>query len=283
MQSEVRAEMCSEMQREELIETARAQCPRLLRVYARLAARGEHLFTSVLAGLSPRQWEHYPADDAVDRTTGYQWFYHSHSPEDRPGSAEHGHIHLFARRTLWARRLQSRSEKAFAALCGRPLTDHRMTRHLLGISFDAKGIPANLFTVNSWVTGDSMLSSPLTLQLLDRMHLATGHPAVDTVIESVVRLCRPEAAQLLARRDAALASHPGPDKLMDRHLEVLSEVPIDLDTRMQDIRRRSGSVPQSRAETRSRAQRAAPPEDSVRQTHDAGSDLVVKYASAPTP
>lgn len=205
--------------------------PRLLAVYGALAQRGEHLLGGLLGGARPKQWAHYPADDAIDAARGYQWFYHSHSPEDRPGSAEHGHIHLFARRSLWCRRLQSRSEKTFARLCGQPASDAH-TRHLLAIGFDAKGLPISLFTVNSWVTGDLMLGADLTVELLASMRLDTGHPAIDAVVESTVRMCLPEITHLVSARDEALALHAGPDKLNARSLELLSELAIDLDAKL---------------------------------------------------
>lgn len=200
---------------------------RLLETYAALAARGEHLLHGLLAGNPPRQWQHYPEDDAIDLASGYQWFYHSHSPEDRSGTAEHGHFHVFARRPLWARRLQSKAEKAFAAMTGDP-HEPVATRHLLGIGMDAKGVPISLFTVNSWVTGDLMLSAAGTERLLDQMHLDTGHAAIDAVLESVVALSAREIHQVMTARDAVLSSEPAHTVLADRRLEVLSEIAITL-------------------------------------------------------
>ena len=43
---------------------------RLLETYAALAARGEHLLHDLLAGSPPRQWQHYPEDDAIDQVSG---------------------------------------------------------------------------------------------------------------------------------------------------------------------------------------------------------------------
>ncbi len=73
-------------------------CRRLLATYAALAVKGEHLMQPLLQGKLPEEWDHYPEDDAIDLVSGYQWFYHSHAPEVRPGATEHGHFHLFARR-----------------------------------------------------------------------------------------------------------------------------------------------------------------------------------------
>lgn len=216
-----------------------AGCPqaagrRLLETYGALAARGEHLLQGLLGGGLPRQWRHYPEDDAVDEGSGYRWFYHSHASDDRPGSNEHGHFHLFAGRRLWARRLQSKAEQAFAALTGDP-QERVGTRHLLGIGMDAKGVPISLFTVNSWVTGDLMLSAPHTERLLGQMTLDTGHPGIDAVLENVITLCRGEIRQVLAARDAVLSREPALDVLRDHRLEVLSETAIALDRKLREI------------------------------------------------
>lgn len=204
---------------------------RLLRTYGELAARGEHLLQGLIPDRRPVQWAHYPDDDAIDPTSGYQWFYHSHAPEDRPAEHEHGHIHLFARRPLWSRRLRSRAERGFAALTGDHGT-HVPTRHLVGVGLDAHGLPVSLFTVNSWVTGDRMLSAPNTARLLATMRLDTGHAAIDTVLEAVMTLCGDEIDALLAERDATLARHAADGVLEDRRLEVLSERSIALDDKL---------------------------------------------------
>lgn len=247
MCSQVCAEMRPEVRTQELTPMKKAQphSPqpdgrlaaarlRLLDTYAGLAEHGEHLLGRLLAGRAPRQWAHYPEDDAIDPASSFQWFYHSHSPEDRPGVVEHGHIHLFARRPLWGRRLRSGAERAFAELCGNP-SANPTTRHLLTIGFDAKGLPISLFTVNSWVTGDLMLGADLTLELLSSLALDTGYPEVDAVIECVTRLCEPELREVMRRRDDALRAHQGTDKLQDQTLELLSEVRIDLDAKLSTL------------------------------------------------
>ena len=109
------------------------------------------------------------------------------------------------------------------------------TRHLLGIGFDAKGVPTSLFTVNSWVTGDLMLSAPLTLDLLDVMRIDTGHPQIDAVIGSVATLCRLELVYLLQCRDQALQASASEGKMFDESLEVLSQVKIDIDAKFAAI------------------------------------------------
>lgn len=204
---------------------------RLLQIYAGLAQRREHLLGQLLGDELPRQWRHYPEDDAIDQGSGFQWFYHSHSPEDRPGVSEHGHIHLFARRKLWSRRLRSAHEIEFACLADDP-TRQVSTRHLITIGLDAKGIPISLFTVNSWVTGDFMLSASNTALLLEQMTLDTGNEDVDVVIECVVRLYQNEIRDLLVRRDALLYQKRAPGLLRDESFEMLSELAINVDEKL---------------------------------------------------
>lgn len=213
---------------------SRAAGLRLLGIYADLARRGEHLFSGLLVGQAPTQWSHYPEDDAIDKGSGFQWFYHSHSPDDRPQSTEHGHVHLFARRKLWSRRLRSAREVEFAGLAEDPNASVN-TRHLLGIGFDARGIPISLFTVNSWVTGDLMLSAPTTAALLDQIVLNTGHGDVDAVIESVVKLCRAEIRSVLEARDRLLMARRTPGILRDGSLEVLSDISLQLDEKLDGL------------------------------------------------
>jgi hypothetical protein len=204
---------------------------RLLETYTGLAEQGVHLFGDLLGGQMPKRWSHYPEDDAIDQGSGFHWFYHSHSPEDRPGASEHGHIHLFARRKLWARRLRTAREIEFAKLTGEPAATEN-TRHLLTLGFDAKGIPTSLFTVNSWVTGDRMLSAGLTTELLADMKLDTGNQVVDTVIESLVLLYLDDIRRLMDQRDKALFAWQGSNVLSDENLELLSEITINVDARL---------------------------------------------------
>lgn len=211
--------------------SARSSARRLIDIYSRLAERREHLFASVLKGRAPSQWEHYPEADAIDAANGFQWFYHSHSAEDRPGAAEHGHVHLFVRRDRFARLARSKAEAEFSQLTHRN-GRRAKTRHLLAIGFDPRGLPTQLFTVNSWVTGDLMASAATTAALLADLRLDTGFAEVDAVLEAVCRLCADEIDALLADRDQALGQSANINLLDDPSLELLSEVGIDLDQKL---------------------------------------------------
>jgi hypothetical protein len=85
------------------------------------------------------------------------------------------------------------------------------------------------------VHSEQLLSTKLTTQLLASIQLKTGHPRVDAVIESVVHLCLPEVESVLQKRDAKLASFTGANKLQNLRLELLSELPIDLDEKLKRL------------------------------------------------
>jgi hypothetical protein len=205
----------------------------LLACYARLARRQAHLLDPLLGGKPPVQWVHYPEDDAIDARNGYQWFYHSHSPADRAASGEHGHVHLFARSDGSGARFETGEEREFLAPLGGTPTA-AATRHLISIGMSPVGVPISLFTVNRWVTGDQLLSSPRTVALLHCLKLATGHPEIDLMLSALLRLYAADVVQLIRQRDNRLAERAGagPGTLDDVSLEVLSELSLNVDERI---------------------------------------------------
>ena len=206
---------------------------KLIRLYAQLARSEKHLLVDLLQGQVPGQWEHYPSDDAISSSGRYQWFYHWHSPEDRSANVEHGHFHLFARMEAAADTLDIERERQFLAAFG---VEDRIapTRHLLCIGVNPFGLPISMFTVNSWVTGDSLLSGKATQWLLQELQLDTGYPAIDAWIMAVIDLYAPEIRSLLVARDKTLQKRAasGPGAFDDEALEVLSEYSFDVDQRI---------------------------------------------------
>jgi hypothetical protein len=112
-----------------------------------------------------------------------------------------------------------------------------VTRHLLCIGMSPIGVPISLFTVNRWVTGDLLLSRSNTLLLLDSMRLDTGYPAIDSVLMALSQLYRPEIRSLMRLRDAALRARAddGPGTLDDVDVEILSEISLDIDRRIECV------------------------------------------------
>ncbi|MGE3892441.1 MAG: hypothetical protein AB7F79_12820 [Steroidobacteraceae bacterium] len=187
----------------------------------------------ILSGQSPVQWQHYPADDAIDREHRYQWFYHSHSPADRPSSIEHGHFHLFARMEGTSTLIDADHERDFLKVMGTP-DSSATTRHLLCIGMSSVGVPISIFTVNRWVTGDLLLSGRGTTALLESIMMDTGHSEIDTLLIALIRLYRRDVRILMRKRDAVLAtrSECGPGAFDDVNLEVLSTLTLNLDDRI---------------------------------------------------
>ncbi len=205
----------------------------LLDGYRRLARTHTHLLEPVLQGAPPTQWEHYPSDDAISRDRCYQWYYHSHSPADRPGSTEHGHFHLFARLEGAAGYVNLGAERKFLARLAAPNSE-AATRHLLCVGMSPVGVPISLFTVNRWVTGDSLPSRTSTLALLESMNLDTGYQMIDEMLTALLQLYRSEIRSLMSRRDAALRARAmgGKGTLDDTGIEVLSELSLDIEGRI---------------------------------------------------
>lgn len=201
--------------------------------YRRLAQSHGHLFEPILRGAPPTQWEHYPPDDAISRDRRYQWYYHSHTPADRPGSMEHGHFHLFARMDGAARAVDTGTEKKFLRRLA-AVDSKAATRHLLCVGMSSVGAPISLFTVNRWVTGDLLLSRASSLTLLESTELETGYSMIDAVLRALCQLYRTDIRSLMTRRDARLRARAVgcPGTLDDTGVEVLLELTLDVDRRI---------------------------------------------------
>ena len=186
-----------------------------------IAASGRTLMRRVVPDDGFRVWDHYPADDAVDGTSGARWFYHAHPPEER-GEGEHGHFHLFLDRDLFG------AKTALAAPIAPAPGDARVV-HIAGLTIDLAGLPTQLFTVNRWVTDEWLFSGAEILARLASFDLAAanGDPLVNRWLTAAVAAFEPEIALILAERDRAIAAVP-PAFFEDREAEILSAVPIDL-------------------------------------------------------
>ncbi|MBI3144895.1 MAG: hypothetical protein HYZ18_06420 [Pseudogulbenkiania sp.] len=211
----------------------------ILACYGVLAEQGKHLLWPLLDG-SPVQWAHYPESDAIDRRNGYQYFYHSHSPDDREGLGEHGHFHLFARVDNQQHELDFTAEQNFLETVGGGTPVIASTINLLGISLDAKGVPTTLFTVNRWVTGDHLLSAAVTLPLLSRFKVdVKEYDPVNQWLAAMVQLFWPQIEDLLLERDAKLIQLAdltrNANLLDDETIEVLSSISIDLNEQVASL------------------------------------------------
>ncbi|WP_294138476.1 hypothetical protein [Sphingomonas sp.] len=166
-------------------------------------------------------WDHYPPDDAIDRTTKSRWFYHAHPPEERR-EGEHGHFHIFLDRKTFA---------GIAPVAG-PLSpkksDARVV-HIAALTIDLAGLPTGLFTVNRWVTDEWLFDADAILDRLPRFDLskANGDRLVSRWLTAAVATFAPEIEQILRARDVAIKDEP-PSFFEDRSAEILSSVDLDL-------------------------------------------------------
>ena len=221
-------------------EVMRQSANNLLSCYEYLSETNQHLLFPVLGTKTPRQWEHYPEDDVIDRSAGYQYFYHSHSPEDRKNE-EHGHFHLFARLDSDKHEIEANTETKFLdKLKSEPVRQSNKV-NLLCISLDAKGLPISMSTVNRWVTSDHLLSWNSTLTLLKGFHISTpGYETVNQWLEAILGLFLPEIVDMLVQRDLKLAAlaesnNYQSDLLDDKNIELLSETGIDIDQKIAGV------------------------------------------------
>lgn len=164
------------------------------------------------------KFAHYPPEDIVDRRHGSQFYYHAH----RDGDLEHGHLHLFWHATAGGRRRRLPAKG--------PAWSRAAPSHLFAISFDPRGLPVALFTVNRWVTDGYWFDAATTLQWVERFALETTgeHSHSRAWITAFVKFYRPLIRSLLLDRDRRLARRPDPQEaLSDHRLEVLSRRRLD--------------------------------------------------------
>lgn len=202
---------------------------------ARVLAKGEiDLVSEVLRGHGTfYELEHYPPNDVFDHDSHSQYYYHAH----RKG--EHGHFHAFLRGTGMPPGVKPVPYDGAEAW---PSGDQAIS-HLVAISMDAYGQPLGLFTVNRWVTAEAWYPAEAVIQMLDNFRIEHAYPSwpVNRWLTATVRLFRPQIEWLLRRRDETMADwvrrHPGTDAFEDRSLEVMSELPINVDRQIARVQR----------------------------------------------
>jgi hypothetical protein len=210
-----------------------------------LGASGDSVVAEALRGAGPfYEWHHYPAQDVYDPATHAQFFYHAHPAPDRPG--EHGHFHTFLRgrgmppgvRPLVLPELAIADAPAAPAAVPsapqpNPGEDEDGWCHLVAIAMDAQGRAVRLFTTNRWVTGETWYTAADVAAMLDRFAVG-GEAPLNQWITAVFGLFRPQIAELLAARDAAVMAWRRRRRgkvhvFEDRRLEVTSSAEIDLE------------------------------------------------------
>lgn len=180
----------------------------LLALLEELEQRGTSVIDLVRGGQPLEPWRLYPGESGIfDRSTRYQFYFHSHSTDH-----EAGHFHavrLFLDRTA----------------------------HLVAISMTPRGWPQALFTLNLWAIGDAY-ESAANLQRYTR-HFGIGEhcgpPPLVRFVNLIFATFGPDIERLQEEKIETLArqsvARPGLDVFEDRSLEVLSRVEIDVRAR----------------------------------------------------
>lgn len=219
---------------------------RLVQFYETLAKRNENLLQHVVGDRAFECWRRYPSGDAVAPRSGFQYFYHAHSPDDRPDAAENGHFHTFARLDRRARRVDDWPVAPLEQ--GRDCEWDSTSVHLVAISVDALGLPTEIFTVNQWVTGDRWCDGASLERLACAFDVdGAGPPLVSAWLGSIFALYETEIRSLIYERDrrvrTLIASH-GPHYRItdDRTVEVLSARPLSFSNDVDGALRGARSV-----------------------------------------
>jgi hypothetical protein len=196
---------------------------------AALADKDRNPVTEVLASASTvEEWAHFPAGDVVDPATHSQYYYHAHAAAERV-SGEHGHFHTFVRPKLVCPERTPRSVAGHAA----DVVESSWVAHLAGISTDASGNLIRLFTTNRWVTDEVWYGADDVIAMLDEFDITAAQPSYDLNrwVSAVIRMFRPQIADLLRTRDEIVArwqaAHPERDVFEDCELQVVSEIDVD--------------------------------------------------------
>ena len=179
------------------------------------------------------EWDHYPSGDVYDSETFSQYYYHSHRGTD----GENGHFHTFLRSGgmptgVWPAPYEGEGT--------RPLGEDALA-HIIAISMDRQGFPIALFTTNRWVTGETFYSAEDVIKMIDAFEIDHTFPclAANKWISNMLRLFRPQVAELLRQRDAEIekwqAEHPKEDVYEDRQLEVTSSIKISVDDQIKGV------------------------------------------------
>lgn len=205
---------------ETITQMAQEQKPLMLRV---LPEDGESHF-----------WKHYPKGDARDADTKSRWYYHVHAPGSRD-AGEHGHFHLFLHRTQLPAGLEPKVWPPQGEDCKAHVT------HLVGLSIDTVGIPRSWFTVNRFVTNEFLFPADVMIDHIDDFNVdkTKEDDLVNRFVTAMVALYRDEIADLLRQRDIRqaelVAEHGEKGYEKDSGVEVLSQIPIDLDAKISSL------------------------------------------------
>lgn len=203
----------------------------------RLAELGQTVVTELVGDAPPRPFSHYPRGDVYDFDSHAQYYFHRHRTH------ETGHFHTFLRPRGMPPGIHPADPSDW-----RDPSDNDALSHLVAIAVDARGEPERLFTTNRWVTAETWYRAADVKAMLPCFRIGHDRPSalLNQWITALMALFRPQIEALLDRRDLVLESHAhrlsGIPAQEDRDLEVLSEMEIDVDRQLAQLRQRLTSI-----------------------------------------
>lgn len=207
----------------------------VIETITRMAQEQRPLMTRVVPSDEVNFWKHYPPKDARDKYCRSRWYYHVHTAGRRDGE-EHGHFHLFLHRTQLPEGLEPKVWPPQGEDCRAHVT------HLVGLSIDSVGVPRAWFTVNRFVTNEFLYPAEVMIEHLPAFNVdhTDEDDLVNRFVTAMVALYREEIADLLRQRDARqaeLEAEHGPKAAYEKAsgIEVLSQIPIDLDAKLSNL------------------------------------------------
>ena len=206
----------------------------VIKTITQMAQEQKPLMLRVVPEEGATFWTHYPKNDARDKFCKSRWYYHVHAPGNRDID-EHGHFHLFLHRT----QLPEGLEPKIWPPQGEDAKAH--VTHLITLSIDTNGIPRSWFTVNRFVTNEFLYPADVMIEHLPDFNVdhTNQDDLVNRFVTAMVALYRDEIAVLLRERDlrhAELEAEFGEDAYNPKSgVEVLSQIPIDLDAKLSSL------------------------------------------------
>ncbi len=208
-------------------------------IYRMLAKTDDNVVGELLKGHETfYEWDHYPPGDVYDRESHGQFYYHAHPPVERFES-EHGHFHTFLRPKGMPPGVKPAPVPNYKKLDD---PDDELS-HLIAIAMTSDGFPFRLFSGNRWVTGEVWYTAADVITLLDCFMIDHAQPSwpVNRWITAMIRLFKPQIAELLGVRDRAVAAwaeeHPDRDVYEDRELEVTSYMDVSVEDHARAVAR----------------------------------------------
>ncbi len=209
----------------------------VMEIHRILAKTGDNIVGELLKNNGTfYEWDHYPPGDVYDHETHGQYYYHAHASDQR-FEGEHGHFHTFVRPRGMPAGIRPAKVAGYVA----PEDPNDALSHLVAIAMTPAGMPFRLFTVNRWVTGEVWYRAADVIRLLEVFKIDHAQPSwpVNRWVGAMVRLFRPQIADLLHARDARIAAcqelAPDSDVFEDRSLEVTSVLDISVERQVRAV------------------------------------------------